>query len=94
MFSSFHIPPTMSSSHSVQPKNSSIPLFESRSLSFPQPFRGGRLFLEPPMIIITAFSIALLTRIDGTAGIRVCLKWSSSNEIRDGKTKVKGLGLQ
>lgn len=38
------IPPTMSSSHSVQPMNSSIP----QSLVFPQLFQGGQLYLEPP----------------------------------------------
>lgn len=35
------IPPTITSSHSVQPKNSSIPQSQSCSFFFPQPFRGG-----------------------------------------------------
>lgn len=36
------ITPTMCSSHSAQPKNSSIP----QSLVFPQLFCGGQLYLE------------------------------------------------
>lgn len=39
------IPPTMSSSHSVQPKNSSIP---RSPIVFPQPLWGGQLYLESP----------------------------------------------
>ncbi len=64
------IPPTMSSSHRVQPNNSSIP----QSVFFPQPFRGGQLYLEPPNNDCNSFFYDCLTT-DGPAGIRVCLKW-------------------
>lgn len=65
------IPPTMSSSHSVQPKNSSIP---RSPIVFPQPLWGGQLYLESPNNDDYNRAFLLLLNIDGTAGIRVCLK--------------------